>query len=951
MLIGNYFKNLDIKYKNHFFSGLSFNSLNCKKNNIFFAIKGTKIDGNRFIKDAIKKGARTIVANQKFKGLKKNILYIQSNNVRKILSETSYKVYKNIPKNLIAVTGTNGKSSIANFYFQILKINKKKVASIGTLGINTTSNKISVSNTTLNPIKLSYYLTKLKEKKIENVILEASSHGLKQNRLDGLNFNTAIFTNLSHDHLDYHKNFKDYLKSKLYLFKKLLKKKSTIITDISIPEYKKIQNISLKKKLNLKTISNLKSDLSIISHEYKGDKQLIYIKYKNNLHSFTAHLIGKIQINNILMAMIAAEKSNLDFKRIINTINRIKPVNGRLEKIGNIKNNSCVILDYAHTPDALKTCIQNLSDQFKNRKISIVFGCGGDRDQYKRPKMGKIANAYCHKIYLTDDNPRRENPKKIRSHIKKTINKSKLYEVPSREKAIKEAIKSLQTGEILVVAGKGHENIQDYGSIKKFFSDRDCILKNIKKKNKNLAKNLKLNILKEQSTQNNFYLKTKIRNASINSKEIKKNDIFFAIKGKKNDGNLFLKEAFKKGSSLAVVNKINKLEKKSKQIIVKNSLNFLTKCSSIVRDNSPGKIIAITGSCGKTSLKELLGKTLNKFSKATYSPKSFNNKYGVPLSLFNLDLKHDYGVFEVGMDKKGEIDALTKIIKPDVGVITNTSYAHAKNFKNIKAIAIAKSEIMNNVNEGGSVVLNAEDQFFNFHNKIAKKKNLKVYSFGINKKNANIKLTYIKKEKSKFKVLVSIFNKKKYFFVPSNFENNLKNLLAAITIISIFKDVRTLNKNIFYNFKLPEGRGDMSKIKVNNKIISLIDESYNSNPLSISSAIKNFDLLKVKNNKKHLIVGDMLELGKHSKKLHRELSKIINSSSIENVNVFGKRVRETFKNINIRKRGLILKETSQIIDLIKNNINNNDYLMIKGSNSTGLHKFTSDLKKKGINAL
>jgi murE/murF fusion protein len=314
-------------------------------------------------------------------------------------------------------------------------------------------------------------------------------------------------------------------------------------------------------------------------------------------------------------------------------------------------------------------------------------------------------------------------------------------------------------------------------------------------------------------------------------------------------------------------------------------------------------------------------------------------------------LKHDYGVFEVGMDKKGEIDALTKIIKPDVGVITNTSYAHAKNFKNIKAIAIAKSEIMNNVNEGGSVVLNAEDQFFNFHNKIAKKKNLKVYSFGINKKNANIKLTYIKKEKSKFKVLVSIFNKKKYFFVPSNFENNLKNLLAAITIISIFKDVRTLNKNIFYNFKLPEGRGDMSKIKVNNKIISLIDESYNSNPLSISSAIKNFDLLKVKNNKKHLILGDMLELGKHSKKLHRELSKIINSSSIENVNVFGKRVREIFKNINIRKRGLILRETSQIIDLIKNNINNNDYLMIKGSNSTGLHKFTSDLKKKGINAL
>ena len=226
-----------------------------------------------------------------------------------------------------------------------------------------------------------------------------------------------------------------------------------------------------------------------------------------------------------------------------------------------------------------------------------------------------------------------------------------------------------------------------------------------------MSKNLKLNILKEESHQNHFPLKIKLRQASINSKQIRKNDIFFAIKGKKRDGNLYLKEAFKKKSSLAIVNKINKSEKKSKQIKVNNTLNFLTKTSSIVRENSLGKIIAITGSCGKTSLKELIGITLNKFCRATYSPESFNNKFGVPLSLFNLNPKHDFGVFEVGMDKKGEIDALTKIIKPDVGVITNISYAHAKNFKNLKQIALAKSEIINNITKGGSIVLNADDRF------------------------------------------------------------------------------------------------------------------------------------------------------------------------------------------------------------------------------------------------
>jgi len=951
MLIGNYFKKINSKYKDHYFSGLSFNSLTCKKDSIFFAIKGNKNNGNKFIESAIKKGAKTVVSNQKYQGLRNNILYIKSSNVRKSLAEVSFNIYKFKPKNLIAVTGTNGKTSIANFYFQILKLNKKKVASIGTLGIQTVFSKTTISNTTLDPVKLSICLNKLRKQKIDNVILEASSHGLKQNRLDGLKFKLGIFTNLSHDHLDYHKNFKDYLKSKLYLFEKLLKKKSHIITDIEIPEYKKIKNISSRRKLNISTVSNNKSSLNIISHKYFNEKQLIKIEYKKNVYNFETILIGKIQIKNILMAMIAAEKSNLNFKKIVNVISKIKPVNGRLEKVGKIKNNSSVILDYAHTPDALKTCLQNLKEQFKNKKISIVFGCGGNRDQSKRSIMGKIANYYCNKIYLTDDNPRKENPKKIRSEIKRLINKPKLYEMSNRSKAIQKAIENLNTGEVLVVAGKGHENIQDYGNVKNFFSDKEIILKFIKIKNKNLSKNLKLNILKEVSVKNNFTLKTKIKNASINSKEIKKNDIFFAIKGKNKNGNLFVKEAFNKGASLAIVNKLNKPKNISKQIKVGNTLKFLTETSSIIRENSLSKIIAITGSCGKTSLKELIGKTLKKISKTTYSPKSFNNKFGVPLSLFNLNKNDDFGIFEIGMDKKGEIDSLSKIIKPDVGVITNISYAHAKNFKDIKQIALTKSEIIKNIQDDGSIVLNADDQFYNFHKKIALKRKLRIYSFSVKKKNASIKLDSIKKEGLKYKVFINVNGQKTFFYSSSNFESNIKNLLAALTVIGIFKNIIKLNKNIFYNHKILEGRGDISKIKVNKKNIYLIDESYNSNPLSLNSAIKNFDMIKVNNSKKHLIIGDMLELGKHSKKLHSEISLTINRTSINSVSVIGKHIVETYKNISKNKKGCILKKKSQIIDLIKKNINNNDYLMIKGSNSTGLYKLTNALKTGKTNAL
>ena len=948
MLIGNYFKKINSKYKKHYFTGLSFNSLKCKKNNIFFAIKGNEVDGNKFIDYAIKKGAKTIVSNQKFEGIKKNILYIKSTNIRKLLSEVAYSICKNKPKNLIAVTGTNGKSSIANFYLQILNLNKKKAASIGTLGINAKNYKKNVSKTTLDPIELCVHLEKIKKQKIENVILEASSHGLKQHRLDGLKFKTGIFTNLSHDHLDYHKNFKEYFKSKLYLFEKLLKKKSNIITDIEILEYKTIKNIALKKKLNIETISNHNSSLSIISHQYLQDKQLIEIKHKNKIYRFQTRLIGKIQIKNIMMAMLAAEKSGLSFKQINNIIHKVKPVSGRLEKIGIIKNNSKVILDYAHTPDALQTCLQNLKEQFKDKKISIVFGCGGNRDHSKRPMMGKIANYYCDKIYLTDDNPRNENPKKIRSAIKKEINKSKICEIFDRSEAIKKAIFDLKVGNILIVAGKGHENIQDYGTSKKLFSDRIEILKNIKIKNKNLSSDIKLNILSEISGSNNISLKTKINNASINSKEIKKNDIFFAIKGKNKDGNLFVNEAFKRGASIAIV---NKLKKTNKQISVENTLKFLTKASSLLRENTSSKIIAITGSCGKTSLKELLGKTLHKISNVTYSPKSFNNKFGVPLSLFNLKQKDDFGIFEIGMDKRGEIDFLSKIIKPDVGVITNISYAHAKNFKNIDQIALAKSEIIKNIKDGGSLVLNADDQFYSLHKKLAKKRKLKICSFSIKKKSSEINLNYVKKNKFKYKVSININNFKKYFYINSNFESDIKNLLAAVSIMSIYKNVTELDCNIFYNHKTPSGRGDISKVKVFKKNLYLIDESYNSNPLSLSSALKNFDMIKVNNSKKHLILGDMLELGRHSKKLHKEISKNINKTSIINVNVIGKYMKDTYENLYKSKKGLILKNSSQIIDLIKNNINNNDYLMIKGSNFTGLNKLTNYIKMGKINAL
>ena len=947
MLLGNYFTNIDNSKKKIFFSGISFNSKDIKRDNIFFAIKGNHFVGNKFISIAIKKGSKIIISEKRITNPQKDILFIHTKNIRKLLAEIAFKIYKNKPNNLIAVTGTNGKSSVSDFYFQLLKLNKIKVASIGTLGVKSKNIRRNLQNTTIDPIRMGQILSKLKSQKINNVIMEASSHGLTQHRLDGLKFSSGIFTNLSQDHLDYHKNFKDYFKAKQYLFENLIRKKGNVITDETLPEFKRIKKIAISKKLKLQVLNNSKNQFQILSHSYRGEKQILKIRYYNLTREINLNLIGKIQLKNILMAIIAAKNSNISLIKILNVLSQLKPIDGRLEKIGKIKNRSKVILDYAHTPDALRICLSNLKEQFPNKKIILLFGCGGNRDQNKRFKMGKIACDYSNEIYLTDDNPRFEDPRKIRDDIKKGIQDTSIKEIPDRKKAISEAIKNLNTGDILLVAGKGHEKTQDFGKKKIYFSDKKIILDCIKLKNTNLSKNFKINIIKELSKIKNKIPLVKADKVRINSKEVNKNDIFFAIKGKKNDGNKYIGEAFKNKASLVVVNKVQNKFNSKRQIKVRNTLKFMTEISKIFRQNIDTNIIAITGSCGKTTLKELLGNVLGKISSVSISPKSYNNKFGVPLSLLNLKHSDEFGVLEVGMDKKGEIDNLTNIIKPNVGLITNINYAHAKNFKNIKQIALAKAEIIKNILPNGFVVLNADDSFFKLHKKIAENNNINVISFGIKTKKANVKLFNIKKVKKAFRIKVKLNEKFKYFIISNNFQSNIYNILSALSVISIYKDVLKLNEKIFLDFRSPAGRGDHSTIKIGNKKINLIDESYNSNPLSLKSALKNYDNIDTKKYRKYLLLGDMMELGAHSKKLHRSIAPLINKTNIDKVFVMGKMVREIFDNIVKVKRGRILENKSGIFELIKKDFNNNDYLMIKASNATGFNSIVNNLK--GLN--
>ena len=468
MLLKNLIKNSPSKLKNLNIKGLAINSNRVKKGFIFFALKGNKTSGENYFREAIKKGAILIVCSENSKIVSNEVSLIKTKNLKNILSEAASKFYKSKPKNIIAVTGTNGKTSVAEFYYQILEKNNIPVASIGTLGIKS---KIRITKTNLTSpdiITLHKNLEMLKKDKIDNVIIEASSHGLNQNRLDGLNFKAGIFTNFSQDHLDYNKTMKEYLNAKLILFSKLLPKKSNIITDKKIQVFEKLKKISKARKLKVFEIN----------------------KHVKKINEIPSELVGSFQIKNLSMAVIAARLCNLSNNKICKAIKKINIIEGRLNLIKTFKSNIKVFIDYAHTPEALRTVLKSLKKNY-NFKISLVFGCGGERDFKKRPLMAKIAKSFCEKIYVTDDNPRNESPTKIRKEIISNLNGSNYFEIGNRSKAIKRAISNAEPNEIVLVAGKGHESSQDYGNKIINISDRKIIKRlkftknSFKKKRKN----------------------------------------------------------------------------------------------------------------------------------------------------------------------------------------------------------------------------------------------------------------------------------------------------------------------------------------------------------------------------------------------------------------------------------------------------------------------------------
>ena len=475
-------KNIPENILNHKVKGISGNSKKVREDYIFVAIKGEKFDGANYINEAKKNGAFLIIANR---SENKDVIVINDISTRLVYTELLSSFYKKQPKEIIGVTGTNGKTSTVDFCRQLWVQAGWKAASMGTLGIKIENvlNKSFIRSskhnlTTFEPADLYKELYSLENENISHLALEASSHGLDQFRLDGVKFSAAIFTNLSHDHLDYHNNIENYFNSKKRLFSEILQNNSAVAINIDDTFGKRLFNeIKNKNHIIFTYGKSLDADIKINSIKQNNQNIDLVLEYKNQSFNSTIGMIGKFQAYNVVAAASICIAIGIDPNLIFKSISYLKPARGRMEMISVSHNNSMIIIDYAHTPEALKYVLKSIREITKG-KIITLFGCGGDRDKEKRISMGELAQELSDLVIVTDDNPRSENPANIRKDILRGCPNAD--EVADRNKAINYAVSKLQKNDFLLIAGKGHETSQTIGMETLPFDDHTVAKETIK---------------------------------------------------------------------------------------------------------------------------------------------------------------------------------------------------------------------------------------------------------------------------------------------------------------------------------------------------------------------------------------------------------------------------------------------------------------------------------------
>ncbi|WP_281777658.1 UDP-N-acetylmuramoyl-L-alanyl-D-glutamate--2,6-diaminopimelate ligase [Croceibacter atlanticus] len=449
-------------------TNVEFDSRKVSLNDVFVATRGTVSDGHEYIKNAVNQGAIAIVCEELPKDTVNGVTYVKVQNAQQALAFMASNFYENPSENLqlVGVTGTNGKTTIASLLYQLYTKAGFKVGLLSTVKIMVGNIEHKATHTTPDSLTINKYLSKMTDIGCEYCFMEVSSHGIAQHRTTGLKFTGGIFTNLSHDHLDYHSTFAEYRNVKKKFFDELPSSAFALTNADDKNGMVMLQNTKAKKQTYaLKSIADYKAQ--ILENQFSG----LLLKLNNS--ELWSKLIGNFNAYNLLAIFATTELLGMQTMESLRLISELESVNGRFQYL--IKNKITAIVDYAHTPDALKNVLETINAiRTKNEELITVVGCGGDRDATKRPKMGHIASALSTKVIFTSDNPRTEDPNKIieaiesgvePQHFKKTLS------IADRKQAIKTACSFAKENDIILIAGKGHETYQEINGERTDFDD------------------------------------------------------------------------------------------------------------------------------------------------------------------------------------------------------------------------------------------------------------------------------------------------------------------------------------------------------------------------------------------------------------------------------------------------------------------------------------------------
>lgn len=927
-------------------SGLTADSRKVRPGMLFAALPGSRADGSAFVADAVAAGAVAILAGSEAP-LPPDLAIpvVRDDDPRRRLALMAALFAGEQPETIVAVTGTAGKTSVAAFARQIFQAAGREAASVGTLGVVTRSGASYGGLTTPDPVALQQELSDLARSGITHLAFEASSHGIDQRRLDGVRIKAAAFTNLGRDHLDYHATVEAYLAAKLRLFETLLGPDGVVVFDPLAPGAEAVANVAKARSLTTFTVGTAGANLRLIETVVEADGQRLTIEAGGGSHHVKVPLLGGFQVDNALLAAGLAISVGVPLEKALGALRSLEGAPGRLELVGRTAEGAPVFVDYAHKPDALKTVLETLRT-ITDGRLFVVVGAGGDRDTGKRPLMGEIAANLADVAIITDDNPRSEDPAAIRAQI--LAASPKLREIPDRRAAIRAAVSELKAGDVCVVAGKGHETGQIVGGVTHPFSDHEEIRAALAAGSAGAGPPLWTAQAIAAATKGHLAGSDgPVTGVSIDTRTLKSGDAYFAIRGDRFDGHAFVDAAYKAGAAAAVVSQPTEPPAGRAAVVVGDVLEALGDLGVAARARSDARIVAITGSVGKTGTKEALRRALSASGPTHASLASHNNHWGVPLTLSRLSPDCAYGVFEIGMNHAGEITPLAAMVRPHVAVVTTVGPVHIAFFGSVEAIAHAKAEIFTGLEPGGVAVVNGDDAVTEILRADAAAAGVgRIVTFGTGT-DADVRLVELDAGPDRSTVTADVFGRTVRYVLGAPGRHSAMNSLAVLAAVDLVGADVAAGAEALAGLEAGTGRGKRTDLAVTGGKLRLVDDAFNANPSSMRAA---FDMLALTpagaGGRRIAVLGDMLELGANAPAFHRDLAGPLEAAGIDLVFCSGPLMRILFDALPSERQGAWAETAADLAPLVSQAVAAGDVVLVKGSKGSRMTDVVSALVER-----